>query len=173
MYSTIPLSQANVVGNNVQPAEEPPLSERAKTIGKIALSIIVGMGCFIALPFVGGVGAPIGLALTGLFCITVGVYFMLTGNGLTMFKAWAEERQLEADKEKSKNEQVSVDESSEEQVSVDESSEEQVIYDVEQPNGAQVVNQVNQPIEEPVDPYNDLNSDTESLHSDSTTESEV
>lgn len=100
--------------NNVQPLKEVPFDDKLWTISIIALSIIAGTACFAALPFVSGVGAPVGLILTGIFCLTIGAYKMLSGDGLVMFKSWAKERKVEADKEKSKN--VQVEELNEKQV---------------------------------------------------------
>jgi hypothetical protein len=98
--------------NNVnvvkQVVNKVPLPEKsnffgdAKLISSIAIPIIVAVVLFTVIPFVSGVGAPIGLALTGLFCIAVGVYFLLTGEGLAKFKAWGEKQEALAKEAKQK-----------------------------------------------------------------------
>jgi hypothetical protein len=94
---------ANVeqVDNGVKPSEDSIFSDRVKLIAKIAIPIIIAVILFAAIPFVAEAGA-IGLGLTGLFFIAVGVYSLLTGEGLERLKAWGKEQQELADKAKQK-----------------------------------------------------------------------
>ncbi|MBA3238696.1 MAG: hypothetical protein H0T62_10180 [Parachlamydiaceae bacterium] len=81
--------------------EDSIFSDTVILIAKIAIPIIIAVVLFAAIPFVGTAGA-IGLGLTGLFFIALGIYSMLTGEGLAKLKAWGEVQQAEADKAKQK-----------------------------------------------------------------------
>lgn len=86
------------VNNIVQTHDEIAKRDKSITIAKIAVPIIIATIFFTGIPFVSGIGVPVGLALTGLFLITVGSYYMLKGKGLEMFKGWAEEPKLDSEK---------------------------------------------------------------------------